>query len=226
MSEPVTRKPDRALLLKLGAVAVAGVIIVGLAVLGLDLRALLDQGLALIRSAGPAAFFTAMVLLPACGVPMLAFSLPAVSLFAEKLGTVPVLIIAVLCMTANLTLTYALARRGLRPLLAKLVARLGYKLPQVEAGDATDLIVILRVTPGIPFFVQNYLAGLADAPFGRYMLVSCIIAWPMNVAIMLFGDALLHGKGRIGLVSLSLMLALAAVTHLVRRHYGAKKKAG
>jgi len=226
MSEPVTRKPDRALLLKLGAVAVAGVIIVGLAVLGLDLRALLDQGLALIRSAGPAAFFTAMVLLPACGVPMLAFSLPAVSLFAEKLGTVPVLIIAVLCMTANLTLTYALARRGLRPLLAKLVARLGYKLPQVEAGDATDLIVILRVTPGIPFFVQNYLAGLADAPFGRYMLVSCIIAWPMNVAIMLFGDALLHGKGRIALVSLSLMLALAAVTHLVRRHYGAKKKAG
>lgn len=225
MSEPAPKKPDRALLFKLGAVAVVGVIVVGLVLLGLDLRALLDQALAFIRSAGPVAFFIAMALLPACGVPMLAFSLPAVSLFAEKLGTATVLVLAVVCVTANLTLTYALARRGLRPLLAKLVARLGYKLPQVEAGDATDLIVILRVTPGIPFFVQNYLAGLADAPFGRYMLVSCLIAWPMNAAIMLFGDALLHGKGRIALVSFSLMLALAAVTHLVRRHYGAKKKA-
>lgn len=224
MNEPA-KKPDRALLLKLGAVAVVGLGVAVLVVLGLDLRALVDQGLTLIRGAGPAAFFTAMVVLPACGVPMLAFSLPAVSLFAEKMGTVPVLVISLLCMTANLILTYALARRGLRPLLAKLVTRLGYKLPQVEASDATDLIIILRVTPGIPFFAQNYLAGLADAPFGKYMLVSCLIAWPMNVAVMLFGDALLHGKGRVALVSFSLMLALAAGTHLVRRHYGAKKKA-
>jgi uncharacterized membrane protein YdjX (TVP38/TMEM64 family) len=224
MSEPAPR-PNRALLLKLGAAALVLLVAAGLVVRGLDLRALLEQGLGLIRSAGPVAFFTAMVLLPACGVPMLAFSLPAVSLFAGRLGLVPVLLISVAAMTANLVLTYGLARRGLRPLLARLVARLGYKLPQVEAGDVTDLIVILRVTPGIPFFAQNYLAGLADAPFGKYLFVSCLITWPMNVAIMLFGDALLHGKGRVALVSFCLMLALAAATHLVRRHYGAKNKA-
>ena len=223
MAEPAPR-PNRALLLKLAAAVVVLGVAALLVVRGLDLRALLEQGLGLIRGAGPVAFFTAMVVLPACGVPMLAFSLPAVSLFADRFGTASVLVLSVLCMTANLTLTYALARRGLRPLLARLVARLGYKMPQVEAGDATDLIVILRVTPGIPFFVQNYLAGLADAPFGKYMLVSCLITWPMNIAIMLFGDALLQGKGRVALVSFCLLLALAAATHLVRRHYGAKSK--
>jgi uncharacterized membrane protein YdjX (TVP38/TMEM64 family) len=218
-------RPNRALLIKLVVGAVAVLVAAGLVVRGLDLRALLDQGLGIIRSAGPVAFFTAMILLPACGVPMLAFSLSAVSVFAERFGTVPVLLLAQAAMVANLVLTYALARRGLRPLLARLVARLGYKMPQVEAGDAIDLVVILRVTPGIPFFVQNYLAGLADVPFGKYLLVSCLIALPLNTAIMLFGDALLHGKGKIALISFSLLLALTAATHLVRKHYGKKKTA-
>lgn len=217
-------RPNRALLIKLAVVGVALLGAAGLAMRGLDLRALLEQGMGLIRAAGPVAFFTAMALLPACGMPMLAFSLPVVSLFSEKLGTVPVLLLSLLAMTANFTLTYALARRGLRPLVTRLVTRLGYRMPQVEAADATDLIVILRVTPGIPFFGQNYLAGLADVPFGKYMLVSSLITWPLNVAFMLFGDALLHGKGKVALVSLCLLLALTAATHLVRKHYGAKKK--
>lgn len=217
--------PNRALLLKL-AVAGGVVLVAGLlAARGLDLRGLLEQGLAFIRSAGPGVFFTAMALLPACGVPMLAFSLPAVSLFGERLGLVPVLLLSLLSLTANFTLTYALARRGLRPLLSALVTRLGYKLPQVEEGDATDLVVLLRVTPGIPFFAQNYLAGLADVPFGKYMLVSCIISWPINTAFMLFGDALLHGKGKVAFISLLLLLSLTAATHLVRKHYGKKKAA-
>lgn len=222
MAEPAPQ-PNRALLFKLVAVAVVLVVAAGLVARGLDLRALLEQGLALIRSAGPVVFFTAMALLPACGVPMLAFTLSVVSLFAIRLGTVPVLLLALAAMTANMVLTYALARRGLRPLLARLVARLGYRLPQVEAGDATDLVAILRLTPGIPFFVQNYLAGLAEVPFGKYLLVSCILTWPVNVALMLFGDALLQGKGKVALIALSLLLALTAVTHLVRRHYSPKK---
>lgn len=221
MEQP-PRRANRPLLIKLGIVAcillVAGVLVVR----GLDLRALLEQGLALVRSAGPVAFFFAMALLPACGVPMLAFSLPVVSLFAERLGTVPVLLLSLAAVTANMMLTYALARRALRPLLEKLVTRLGYRLPQVQAGDATDLMAILRLTPGIPFFAQNYLAGLAEVPFGKYLLVSCILTWPMNLAFMLFGDALLHGKGKVVLIALSLLLALTAITHLVRRHYSRK----
>ena len=70
-------------------------------------------------------------------------------------------------VTVNLLLTYWLARRALRPWLARLLPRLGYALPQVAAADMTDLIVILRVTPGPPFFVQNYLLGLADRPVWR-----------------------------------------------------------
>lgn len=226
MAENTSSAPkSRALLFKLGA----GVLLIGVvAVLllrGVDLKALIERGLDLLRAAGPVAFFGGMALLPLAGVPMLAFSLPAVPLYGPQFGTIGTVALSLAAVTVNFCLSYALARRALRPVLSLLVTRLGYKLPEVEAGDATDLVILLRVTPGVPFFAQNYLAGLAQVPFGRYFLVSALIAWPLNVAFLLFGDALLHGKGKVALISLCALTALVTATHLVRKHYERRKKA-
>ena len=133
--------------------------------------------------------------------------------------------LGIAAITFNLTVTYWLARRWLRPLLTRLVARLGYKLPEVESGDATDLIILLRVTPGPPFFVQNYLLGLAEVPFGRYLVISCAVQWSFNVAFMLFGDALSQGRGKMAVIAIGLLAALVVGTHLVRRHLGQNRAA-
>ncbi|MDQ5977049.1 MAG: hypothetical protein QG602_21 [Verrucomicrobiota bacterium] len=225
MSETAPR-PNRALLLKL-AVAAAVVVAGGLLLAwGFNLKALVQQGLELIRSAGAVTFFVAMTLLPAVGAPLSFFSLTAGSVFGPQLGMPAVLALSLGAIITNMVLSYFLASRAFRPLLERLVKLLGYRLPQVDSGDATDLIVLLRVTPGVPFPVQNYLLGLAGVPFVRYLVVSALIQLPINAAVILFGDALLHGKGKIAFVSLLLLLALMAGTHLVRKHYGAKKKAG
>jgi uncharacterized membrane protein YdjX (TVP38/TMEM64 family) len=123
-------------------------------------------------------------------------------------------------------LTHFLARRALRPLLEKLLDRLGYKLPQVPPEDMTDLAIIVRVTPGSPFPVQNYLLGLANVPFGRNLLVAAIVQAFYVPAFVLFGDALLHGKGKVAMIAVGLLVAAAAGTHLLRKHYAAKKKVG
>ncbi|HVZ63911.1 MAG TPA: VTT domain-containing protein [Lacunisphaera sp.] len=192
--------------------------------LGVDLRGLVERSLALIRSAGPLVYFLCMAIVPAAPVPFLLFLLPVVSLFGEQLGTPLVVVLGLLATTANMALTYALARWLLRPLLARIIAWLGYKIPVVEAADETDLIVIMRVTPGIPFCVQNYLLGLAQVPFAKFILVSCAASWVQAVGFMLFGDALLHGKGKLALYSISLLLVVAAGTHFVRRHYARARK--
>ncbi|MBA3849876.1 MAG: hypothetical protein C0502_07755 [Opitutus sp.] len=215
----------RALLWKLGALGAALIAAAVLVARGVDLKGLVDSGLEVLRAAGPLAFFLGMALLPLAAVPMLAFSLPAVALYGPRFGTAGVVALSLAAMTVNFCLAYALARRGLRPLLQAVVSRLGYKLPEVDSGDATDLVILLRVTPGVPFFMQNYLAGLAEAPFGRYFAVSAIIAWPLNTAFLLFGDALLHGKGKVALLSLCAVIALMTVLHLVRRRYERRKKA-
>jgi uncharacterized membrane protein YdjX (TVP38/TMEM64 family) len=175
--------------------------------------------------AGPGVFFSAMALLPLAGVPMSPFALSAGPLFGARLGTPVVVLLGLAAITFNLSVTYWLARRWLRPLLSRVVQRLGYRLPEVERGDATDLIILLRVTPGPPFFVQNYLLGLAEVPFGRYLVISCAVQWSYNIAFILFGDALSQGRGKMAMVAIGLLAALVVGTHLVRKHLGQKKPA-
>lgn len=224
MSDTAPR-PNRALLVKLAALAAAGLVVAVLVLRGLDVKSLIASGLELLRGAGPVAYFTAMAVLPSVGVPALTFLLSAVPVFGPQIGTTNAVLLALAAMTVNFCLSYAVARRGLRPILSALLTRLGYKLPEVAAADATDLIVMLRVTPGVPYAVQNYLAGLAEMPFGRYFVVSAAIVWPLNTAFLLFGDALLQGKGKIALLSLCALVALTAGLHLVRKHYERRKKA-
>lgn len=218
----MTVRSNQALLIKL---AVAAMLLLGVGFLlarDRDLMGLVQQGLALIRTTGPTSFFLAMALLPALGVPLSFFCLTAGSVFGPQLGMPVVMTLSLAAIATNIALSYLLATRALRPLLESLLSRLGYQMPRVASGDATDLIVLLRVTPGLPFPVQNYLLGLAAVPFTRYLLVSCLIAFPLNAAIIFFGEALLQGKGRTALLGLLLLLALMAVIHMVRRRYSAK----
>jgi len=209
--------------LKFGlALVVAGGVAVFL-LRGVDGRAAIVAGMEIIRGAGPVVFFAAMALLPAVGVPGLTFSLTAGPAFGERLGMGVVVALSLAATTVNLIITYALARRALRPLLEKWLTRLGYQLPEVEAGDMTDLAIVVRVTPGIPFFAQNYLLGLAGVPFGKYVVVSCVTTWIYTTAFVLFGDALLHGKGKVAMLAGSLLVLAVAATHWARKHYGKKR---
>ncbi len=210
--------------IKLAIVAVVLLVISVLILRGLNVRAYLDQGMALIRSASPTAFFLSMAFLPMIGVPLMAFIISAGPLWAERMGMGTVLALSLLAVTVNFTLSYFLAKRALRPLLQRIVVRMGYKLPEVEDKDATDLIVIMRVTWGIPYCVQNYLLGLAEVPFGKYFLLTAVLSLPQNAAGVLFGDAIMHGRAKMLVMIGGLLVALMAATHLVRRHYADRKK--
>ena len=217
-------KPQKQKLLALLALVLLGVVALGVLVwLGVDVKGLIVRAFALLSDAGPVVFFAAMALLPCFAFPMMFFALSAGPAFGERLGMPLVLALCLGCVTFNLFITYWLARKSLRPLLTHLLQRLGYKLPEVDSTDATDLLIILRVTPGVPFFAQNYLSGLANIPFVRYMLLSCLISWTYNGAFVLFGDALLHGHGRMAILAFGGILAVVAATHLVRRHYAGRK---
>jgi uncharacterized membrane protein YdjX (TVP38/TMEM64 family) len=221
--ESAQRAARKALLLKF---AVAAGVLGTAAVLllrGIDLREELKKVVTAMQDAGPTAYFLAMAVLPAFGMPLLAFALPAKVAFGVQLGTAGVLACALAAMAANLLLAYWLARFTLRPRLTRLLSRLGYRLPPVAAGDVTDLIVLARVTPGVPFVVQNYLLGLAEVPLARYMVVSCLVSGAHTTAFVLLGDALQNGRGKLAVAAIGLLMAFAACTHLARKHYGKRQ---
>lgn len=178
--------------------------------------------MAMIRSAGPVAFFAAMAFLPVAGFPLLPFNLAAGPAFSEQLGLGPVVALASAAIAVNVSLTYCLARWALRPPLGWLVRRLGYRLPEIAPGNHFALSVLVRVTPGPPFFFQGCLLGLAEIPFGIYLAVSWSVATAYSAGVILFGDALMQGHVRTALVALGLLGALAIGVKLLRQHLAKK----
>lgn len=178
--------------------------------------------MAVVRGAGPVAFFAAMALLPVVGFPLFPFNLAAGPAFSERLGLGLVVVLASAAIAVNVSLTYWLARWALRPPLAWLVQRLGYRLPEIAPGNHFALSVLVRVTPGPPFFFQSCLLGLAAIPFGIYLPVSWLVATAYSAGVILFGDALMQGRVKTALFALGLLGALAIAVKLLRQHLAKK----
>jgi uncharacterized membrane protein YdjX (TVP38/TMEM64 family) len=217
------RAIDRKLLIRLGIVAVGLGVVALLSLQGFDWRFIVNESLRLVREAGPLAFFSGMAVLPAFGFPLSPFLLGAGPAFAPKMGLPGVIAAAWLAVAINILLTYIMARWLLRPVVAKVLDRLGYRMPQVSQDNQWDITILLRVTPGPPFFVQSYLLGLGRVPLKVYLLVSIGIAWLSATAMVIFGEALLEGKGRMVLLGMSLLAALAVGGHLARKYYARKR---
>ncbi|MDR0353580.1 MAG: VTT domain-containing protein [Opitutaceae bacterium] len=188
-----------------------------------EARVWMHLGLEWIRGMGPVPFFAAMIVLPAFGCPVSAFTFTAGPTFIPQLGTAWVCVLVSLGMTLDLALAYWLARYAARPLLSRLMERMGYRLPRVAPGDHTGLTVLLRVTPGPPLFIQNYLLGLAEVPFKIYILISAPIMSGWALAAVLASDALVAGKGRTAFIALGLVAGLVIVVRMVRKHYARRQ---
>ena len=187
-----------------------------------NVRLSIDEGVNLLRAAGPLAFFSAMAVLPAGGAPISIFNLTAGTAFAGQLGMSGVLAAAGLAIAVNLALTYWLARYALRPWLEQMISRTKYQIPVVVAAEHAEITLLVRITPGPPFFLQSYLLGLAEVRFATYLWISWLITFIYSTGVIVFGDAILHGKGKVAFFGLSLLVAVALGVHLLRKHYGKK----
>jgi uncharacterized membrane protein YdjX (TVP38/TMEM64 family) len=186
-------------------------------------RESIDAGITVLRDAGPWVFFGALALLPAIGFPVSVFYLTAGSAFAERMGIGGVLVASGLALLVNISLTYWLARYGIRPWLEQVISRTKYKIPAVAPAEHAEITLLLRITPGPPFFIQGCLLGLAEIRFRTYLWISWVVAMSYASGLIIFGDAILHGKGGLAFLGLSALVAVALIVHLLRRHYGKKR---
>jgi uncharacterized membrane protein YdjX (TVP38/TMEM64 family) len=203
--------------------AIVGIVLAIVGVLALReiglarLVALYDQFVGIIRDMGPWVFFTAMAVLPAVGAPLMAFNLVAGEAFAPQMTMPGVIVTVAAVIAANLMLSYWLSRYALRPLLARLVERYGYSVPKVTRQNALTVTMLVRLTPGPPYFLQSYLLGLAEVPLRLFMIVSWLAVVPVAVSAVMLGKAAREGHmGKIGLV-LGVMVLVVVIVQVVRR---------
>jgi len=176
-----------------------------------------------VRRAGPVPYFAAYAILPAFGVPISLFNLTVAPTFAPTLHLGWVIVLSALCMAFNLSFSYWLARYALRPLVEKLVKRLGYTLPVIPRDEHVTASVLLRVVPGAPYAVQSFILGLAKVRFPTYIVVSFIAQFGYALAMILLGKSFTQGGSfKIAIIAIVLIVVLVIVARLVGKYYTKK----
>jgi len=205
---------------------VAALIAVGIAVAilrGIPLRPLMERGIEVIRETGPWTFFAAMAVLPAIGAPLFAFTIPAGDAFAARMTLAGVIAAALASIAVNLALTYWLARYALRPFVARLLERYGYRVPKATPKDALSIALLVRLTPGPPYSMQGYMLGIAEVPFRLYMIVSWISILPWSIGAIVLGRGFLDGNFKLAVTGLGLLVAALALVNWLRHRYASRR---
>jgi uncharacterized membrane protein YdjX (TVP38/TMEM64 family) len=218
--QPEAPAPKKKLpLVPLGILAVLAIVVAVLVLRGLDYRVLIQRGLEVIRSTGPATFLIATAFLPAFGAPLSVFTLTAGELFAPQMTMLGVIAAMMLAIAFNLAFTYYLARYALRPILSKVVKRYGYSIPSVTPENALSISLTLRLTPGPPFALQSYILGLAEVPFRLYMVVSWLCILPWAVGAIVVGKGVFNGNFLLISYGVGVIAVATFVVNIVRKKY-------
>ncbi len=207
----------------LAALAVFSIVLAVLVLRGVDVRGLLDRGILVIRDFGAPVFFLAMAILPAFGVPMLAFTMTAGEAFEPQLGLPGVIAIALIAIAVNLALGYWVARYALRPVLAGLIKRYGYSVPRVTNENALTVTLLVRLTPGPPYALQACILGLAEVPFRLYLIVSWLAMVPWTLGGVILGKGLLSGKFGMAASGIGVLIVAVILVQIIRRKYFRRK---
>lgn len=160
---------------------------------------------------GPWVFFSLMAVLPLFWAPVSPFLL-----MAPAFG-LPVAIMGTLCaLTFNIVISWFVSGKWFRPLFVRIVGRFGYSIPVISERSMVGVAIMLRITPGMPFPLQNYLLGLAQMPLGKYLLVSLPIVWTVSASLVVLGESLMTGNGKLAMAGIGLAIAVAVGLRLWR----------
>ena len=171
-----------------------------------------DSLLEALNTAPALLFLAGMVLLPLGPFPMSVLFVFAGIRFGAAAGFG----LSMLTLAINMTLGYWLARRVVRSPLERWLTRRGIGVPRLTSADELRFLLLFRIAPGMPLFLQNYILGLAEVSFGRYLAVSLMAQVPYALGFVWFGQALTQSSGWKVLLTVAGLVALVLVVSLLR----------
>lgn len=165
---------------------------------GFDLEALIGKA----ENTRPEYFFLAMSFLPLVGFPISAFYLFAGIAFYWPSAVA----LALGAIAMNLLLSYAITHSLLKKPLEALLTKAGYTLPKIPRNHQIKTIVLIRLMPIAPFFVQNYLLALGGTHFWPYLLLSIVLQGLIGASIILIGQSLLGSGSQVLILGMATLL--------------------
>ena len=173
------------------------------------------------------------------GVPLICYSLVIFVLPIFFLPITPVFILASarpepyaailaycwLGVTLNIVASYFISRKFGIFLRRKLSER-GINIPEIPSYEQYELTFLMRMIPGNPLAVQNYVLGAANIPFNKYVLVSLPIQYVQIAAYVYFGEGVFEGGLSKLMLGTSILLVIAVIARMLDKRYGYKLRGG
>jgi len=178
------------------------------------LLAWVSTAFAALKQTPPALYFGTMALVCLFPIPISAFYIASGPLY----GTLTALAWIAVALAFNILISHAIASSWLRPLMARLLEARGFRVPEPREGsEELMLIVLVRITPGLPFFAQNLLLGLANVDRLRSLLISLPIQMVFAAGFVLLGRSAFDGSAGLAVTAIGLIGSASIAARFVHQ---------
>ncbi|MEM7790073.1 MAG: VTT domain-containing protein [Verrucomicrobiota bacterium] len=218
MSEDATtrRKPIQLLILFLGSGFVAAAALFFLWQSNPDVefwKNLLKTSYIFLES-NPWALILAVATLPGFGFPVSPILILFGVVLGPRYGVITASIIAVAALGFCSIWSYALSAGPLRSILKKFIFK-KRDLPKLTKENAYRVGFILRITPGIPYALQNISLGVIGLEFKTFLIVSLPIQSLYAVGFVVTGGAIFQGQTGLAITGFLLLVVAILVVRIL-----------
>lgn len=156
-----------------------------------------------------------------CVLPGLAFPVaPLLILAGIVWGATPkACLIALSAILLNVVWTHLLSSAPCRHLLIRILGDRWTKWKDMPSDQAWRVALILRITPGIPLFLQNYLIGLLGVPLRVSLLLTIPITGTYVCGFVITGGAIFEGKSGLIAAGISLLIVASLAIQWLKKRY-------
>ena len=126
-------------------------------------------------------------------------------------SALPLVTVALL---VHLVLAFVISRYYFRGFITRLTSRWLPRFTFAHPLGPRRLILLVRLIPGLPLFLQSYLLGLSPVPFDLYLLWSFVAHLPQAFGFVLAGQAFIQGQWLYLAAAVAFILLISLVSRL------------
>ena len=164
----------------------------------------------------PVGLFLAIAILPGFACPASPLLILAGIVWGSTASGCALAISAILL---NITWTHWLSAGPCRALVSRILGERWERWQSMPRTNLWKLAFMLRITPGVPLFVQNYATGLLGIPLLHSLAIALPISALYGSGFVLTGGAIFKGQTGLVIAGLSLLAAASIGINLARKHF-------
>lgn len=162
----------------------------------------------------PVWLFAAIAILPGCAFPVSPLLILAGAVWG---GTPTACALALAAILINITWTHLLAAGPSRSIIIRMLGNRWTRWQQPKMKNHWRVVCMLRLTPGIPLCIQNYLIGLLGIPLKASVILAIPITGTYVCGFVLTGGAIFEGRIGMLLLGVSLLIITSLMVSFLHR---------